>query len=172
MADLKTVEAEAKAVAAETTSVLSSLLGTWNPRWPRFVETWRGWSLRKRIEAGIAVAIFCGGIWYFGLSVWHLGVGGYRSAYAYGHGNVVSLDDVKEQVKTDVDGAMKKAAFDAPTKSQFNNLEAKVHQIEVEMQTIEDRLSTPPAQITTGSITKKRRPAPVKSSASSWFSLP
>jgi hypothetical protein len=162
MVDTAKIEAEAKAVAAETTSVLSSLLGTWNPRWPRFVETWRGWPLRKRIEAGIAVAIFCGGIWYFGLSAWHLGVGGYRSAYAYGHGDYVTRTEVKA-VKDNIMATL----ASVPTQAQFSDLEAKVNELEAKVQAADK-----PAQITTGSIAKKRRPAPVKSSASSWFSLP
>jgi hypothetical protein len=166
MADLKTVEAEAKQVAAETTSVISSLLGTWNPRWPRFVETWRGWNTRKRIEAGIAVAIFCGGVWYFGLSVWHLGVGSYRSAYAYGHGQNVTPDDVKAQIGA----AVSSLRASLPTRDQVDNLDAKVKELDARLEAA--KLSEKPAPITTGSIPKKKKPAPVKSSASSWFDLP
>jgi hypothetical protein len=162
MADLKTVEAEAKAVAAETTSVLSSLLGTWNPRWPRFVETWRGWSLRKRIEAGVVVVLLSGFVWYFGLSVMRLGIGGYRSAYAYGHGDYVTRTEVKA-VKDNIMATL----ASVPTQAQFSDLEAKVNELEAKVQAADK-----PAQITTGSIAKKRRAAPVKSSASSWFSIP
>lgn len=166
MVDTAKIEAEAKELAAETTSVISSLLGTWNPRWPRFVETWKGWSLRKKGIALVLAAAACGFVSAFGVSTLRLISGSYRSAYAYGHGQNVTPSEVKDQITA--------ALASAPTRAQFNDLEAKVHQIEVEMQAVEDRLSASPAQITTGSIPKKspvKKPAR-KSASSSWFNLP
>lgn len=173
MVDKAEIESRVKAdvklagdIATETTSVVSSLFGMFNPRWPRFVDTWRGWNTRKRIEACVAVAIFCGGVWYFGLSVWYLGVGGYRSAYAYGHGDYVT----RTEVKAAKDNILATALASAPTRTQFGDLEAKVQGMEARIYVLEKKPE--PAQITTGSIAKKRKPAPVKSSASSWFDLP
>lgn len=165
--DIEKVEADAKALAFETTSVMSGMLSAINPRWTRFAETWKSWSLRKKAIALVIVASFGGFVSAFGVSTLRLISGSYRSAYAYGHGQGITASDVNDRIEA----AITAARASAPTRAQFNDLEAKVHQLEINLDVLGDQLSKQPAKITTGSIPKKKTKV-VKSSASSWFSIP
>lgn len=162
MVDTAKIEAEAKELAAETTSVISSLLGTWNPRWPRFVETWKGWSLRKKGIALVLAAAACGFVSAFGVSTLRLISGSYRSAYAYGHGQNLTKSDISGMAHM----------------SDISDIQRQIDGLKSQLASIDDKIDSAvahkPAQITTGSIPKKApaKKASVKSSASSWFSLP
>ena len=166
MVDTAKLEAEAKAVAAEVESAASGLLGALWPRWEKFKATWRSDTMRKKVITAVLIVAAGGFAWYFGLGVGRLALGSYRSAYAYGHDDYVT----RVEVKAEKDNILATALASAPTNAQFRDLEAKVQDMEFRINALEKKPE--PAQITTGSIAKKRKSAPVKSSASSWFDLP
>lgn len=164
MVDTAKLKTDAKAAVAEVESAASGLLGALWPRWEKFKTTWQSDTLRKKvITAGLIVA--AGGFaWYFGLGVGRLALGSYRSAYAYGHDDYVT----RAEVKAAKDNVLETVLASAPTNAQFSDLETKVQGMESRINALEKKPE--PAQITTGSIAKKRKSAPVKSS--SWFDLP
>lgn len=161
MVDTAKLEAEAKAVAAEVESAASGLLGVLWPRWERFKTKWQSDTLRKKVITAVLIVAAGGFIWYFGLSVGRLTLGSYRSAYAYGHGENVTRADITASIK------------DMSSKADISDLQKQIDAIKSDIVSMDDRFDKAEAsKITTGSITKKRKPAPVKSSASSWFDLP
>lgn len=163
MVDTKKIKAEVNQVVAEAESAASGLMGMITPRWNQFVAKWKTYSLRKKVITGVLIVAGIGVCWEFGISTGRLVVGSYRSAYAYGHGDYVT----RTEVKAEKDNIIETVLASAPTKTQFNDLEAKVHQLEFAV----DKLANTPAQITTGSISKKKKTAPIKSSAPTWFNF-
>src|SRR6185312_8619843 len=141
MVTMQKIEDDAKAVIAESESVVSSALEAASPRWTKLKAAWIGWSMRKKF---IAVAIAVVGLacaWEFSVDVGQLMMGSYRSAYSYGHGMNVTPDQVSAMSR------------------RMDVMEADIHQGQIELRAVEDKLSTTPKPITTGSIThhKKRK---------------
>jgi len=142
MVTMQKIEDDAKAVIAESESVVSSALEAASPRWTKLKAAWIGWSMRKKF---IAVAIAVVGLacaWEFSVDVGQLMMGSYRSAYSYGHGMNVTPDQVSDLSK------------------RMDTLEAENHQMRIELSAVEDKLSNAdkkPAKITTGSIKRRHK---------------
>lgn len=140
--DIEKVEADAKALASETTSIMSGMLSAINPRWTRFAETWKSWSLRKKAIALVIVASFGGFVSAFGVSTLRLISGSYRSAYAYGHGQGVTKSDVSGMAHM----------------SDISRIQRQVDEIKSQLSKIDDTIDKAQAsRITTGSIPAKKK---------------
>lgn len=179
MVNLAKVEAEAKKAAAEaatevktgwgyvtswggkTTAVISDMLRIFWPEWVKAESVWKAWTWAKRIIAAVIVLTVMAVAWAFSVDLGRLILGGYRSAYTYGRG----LEVTPSNVTSSIDKATKnlQATVDALTD--------RIAKLEADQRSIDDKIDqTSASKITTGSITKKRKPA--AKSSSSFFNLP
>lgn len=157
--DYRTAWTKAKIAWAKTTSVLSSMLKIVSPQWSKAETTWDGWTVTKR---GIALGILAVGAlfaWKFSLDITRLVSGSYRSAHAYGYGQNVSRSDLSGMAHM----------------SDISAIQRQIDDLKSELASIDDKFDKAQAQssrITTGSLPKKKKPAPVKASQSYRLVLP
>lgn len=148
-------EAEVKAkgwLAKAKTTVVNA----WKWFWAR------SWKTKAAIGVGAVVAliVICGG------------TPSRQSVASLVESDAYTKAETESLISAGNTATLQAAIGHSATASQFNELEAQVHQMKVELDAVEGRLSTPTkAPITTGSIpTRKKKPAPVKAS-SSWFGI-
>jgi len=119
------IENDAKAVIAETESVVSGFLSAISPQWAKLTGAWKTWTTRKKIIAGVLAVVALGLVWYFGVDVGRLALGSYKSVYAYSMGANATDADVKA------------------LGSRLDALEADMRQTQIEVEAIETKLSEP-----------------------------
>lgn len=149
MVKMQKIEDEAKAIVAEAESVTSGILGAIAPRWTKFVEAWKSWSTRKKSIAAVVIVAATVCAYQFGIDATRLVMGGYRSAYSYGHGTNVTPDQVSDLSRR----------LDT-LEAENHRLDADNSQMRIELNAVEDNLSDAnkkPAKITTGSITRHKK---------------
>ena len=143
--DVRKTWAKIKDGFAKVTSVISSMLKVVSPQWVRADAAWKAWTWTKR---GIALGLLTGGAiiaHQFSVSIANLG-----------HSMQIARSDMSSMAKA----------------SDISSLQRQIDEIKSQLSKIDDTIDNAQAsRITTGSIPKKKTKV-VKSSASSWFSIP
>lgn len=179
MVNFSKIEAEAQHVAGEVkaeaktwcgylkswlgkiTAVISDMLKIFWPSWLKIESDWNKWTWAKRVIAIVVVLVVLAAGWAFSLDIGRLVLGGYRSAYTYGRGLEVTPSEVSSSITKATKGLQAKV----------ESLTARITKLEADQKSIDDKLDQAAgAKITTGSITKKRKP--VAKSSSSFFNFP
>lgn len=155
--DYRTLRTKIKSAWAKTTSVLSSMLKIVSPQWIRAETAWKAWTWTKR---GIALGVLVGvGVfaWRSGAELPRLAENSARPSYVFG--KRVTSDDLKNLAD----------------KSDISRIQRQIDDLKSQLSKIDDTIDKAQAQssrITTGSLPKKKKPAPVKASQSYRLVLP